>query len=84
MIDFVTHGMDIIFDSPVSPFITTKVWDVLYGGIKINCGSSEFAAKIICNVMREEAKDSVEQVSKTELRLSMLKQVWIIKYLNNA
>lgn len=75
MLTFVTRGMDMIFDNPKTPFLTAKAWDILYDGIPLNCDQTEFAAKVICTVLREEMKDAVEAVTKTDLRISMLKKV---------
>lgn len=75
MMNFVTSGMDLIFDTPESAFLTAKAWDILYEGVPINCAHTEFTAKVICSALSSEMKDAIEVVNKTELRISMFNQV---------
>ncbi|CAG9861578.1 unnamed protein product [Phyllotreta striolata] len=42
-----------IFDNPESVFLTAKVDDILFDGIEINCGVTDFAGKATCVELRE-------------------------------
>lgn len=75
MMDLVISGMDSIFDKPTTPFITEKAWDIIYEGIVINCNKTEFGAKVICAVLKNEMSDKVERLNETHLGLSILKSV---------
>lgn len=75
MLSFVAQGMDVLFDNPKNAFITTRAWDMLYEGVPINCNHFDFAPKVICAALKSEMKDQIEVVNKTELRISMFKEV---------
>lgn len=75
MMNLVISGMDSIFDKPTTPFITEKAWDIIYEGIVINCNKTEFGAKVICAVLKNEMSDKVERLNDTHLGLSILKSV---------
>lgn len=75
MMNLVVSGMDSIFDNPTSPFVTAKAWDIIYGGLVINCNKTEFGAKVICAVLKNELGDKFEHIDDSHLGISLLKGV---------
>lgn len=75
MMNLVVSGMDSIFDNPTTPFITAKAYDIIYDGLLINCNKTEFGAKVICAVLKNEMADKFERIDDTHLAMSLLKAV---------
>ncbi|XP_063708634.1 sensory neuron membrane protein 1-like [Culicoides brevitarsis] len=73
MMNLVVSGMDAIFDNPTTPFVTAKAYDLIFDGLLINCNKSDFGAKVICAVMRNEMMDQFEVIDESHLKLSLLK-----------
>lgn len=53
-----------------SPFMTVKVMDVLFNGIFVDCGSTEFPAGTVCELMKSEGK-GVQVVNVTHFKFSL-------------
>lgn len=77
MMNLVVSGMDSIFDNPTTPFVTAKAWDLIYDGLVINCNKTEFGAKVICAVLKNELADKFEHIDENHLGISLLKAVCI-------
>ncbi|CAG9762361.1 unnamed protein product [Ceutorhynchus assimilis] len=59
-----------IWSDPTSMFITVKARELLFDGIIINCGVSDFAGKAICTNLR--AEPSLKAINEEELAFSLL------------
>lgn len=68
LLTFVKTGLNIIFDNPMSPFLTVPVKNAIYERIEISCDVQEFAAKALCAAMANE--DTIEKVNGSLQRLA--------------
>lgn len=75
MLPTVIKGIDLIFGNPNTPFLTAKVWDIMYGGIPINCDQTEFEAQAICGVFETELAAQAEKINDTHFMFSLFKGV---------
>lgn len=74
MLPTVVKGIDLIFE-PKTPFLTAKAWDIMYGGVPINCDQTEFEAQAICGVFETELAAQAEKINSTHYNFSMFKGV---------
>ncbi|KAG5888615.1 hypothetical protein JTB14_037827 [Gonioctena quinquepunctata] len=59
-----------IYGNPPSIFVTAKADDILFDGIIINCGVTDFAGKAICSQLK--SADALKKMSENELVFSLL------------
>lgn len=59
-----------IWSNPTSIFITVKARDILFDGVIIHCGVSDFAGKAICSNLR--AEPSLKILDENDLAFSLL------------
>nr|XP_029721389.1 sensory neuron membrane protein 1 [Aedes albopictus] len=69
MMPLVSKGMDIIMHPLTSGFLTTRVMDLLFDGILIDCSSQEFSAKALCSGL--ESEGAVMPFNETHFKFSM-------------
>lgn len=50
--------MDSIFKKPGTVFVKTKVKDLLFNGLPIDCTVKDFAGAATCNVLKEKAEEN--------------------------
>lgn len=65
------NALNVIFNKPTSVFLTTKVKDLLFDGIIVNCTVTDFAAKAVCTQLKTEARD-LKHITPTEFSFSIL------------
>lgn len=59
-----------IYDNPTSIFLTGKADDILFDGVNINCGVTDFAGKAICAQLRSAG--TLREVDDKILAFSLL------------
>lgn len=69
MLTLASKAINVIFRNPTSIFLTTKVKDLLFDGVIINCTVTDFAAKAVCTQLKTEAKD-LKQITPTDFSFS--------------
>lgn len=79
LLDMVIKGMDLVFESPKSPFLTVKVWDLLYGGMPLKCDHEDFEGQAICSALETELESQIEHFNETHLSFSLFKGVLIVE-----
>ncbi|XP_062554263.1 sensory neuron membrane protein 1-like isoform X2 [Armigeres subalbatus] len=69
MMPLVSKGMNIIMDPLTTGFLTTRVMDLLFDGILIDCSSHEFSAKALCSGL--ESEGAVSPYNETHFMFSL-------------
>ncbi|XP_074041319.1 sensory neuron membrane protein 1 isoform X2 [Leptinotarsa decemlineata] len=69
-LSLVNKAIKSIYGNPSSIFVTAKADDILYDGVIINCGVSDFAGKAICSQLK--GADMLKKISENELVFSLL------------
>lgn len=59
-----------IYGNPESIFLTASADDILFDGVTINCGVTDFAGKAICTQLR--AEPSLKQIDDNQLLFSLM------------
>lgn len=77
LLDMVMRGMDLVFQNPQTPFLTVKVWDLLYGGFPLKCDHDDFEGQAVCGAFETELDQQVEHLNETHLSFSLFKGVCI-------
>lgn len=78
MLRLVSKAINLIFHEPTTPFLTTKVMDILYHGVPIDCSSQEFAAMAVCSILNSTETSSVRPLNDTHILFSILAGVSVI------
>lgn len=74
LIPMAIQGLDEVFNSPKTPFLTATVYDLLFNGIPINCDVHGFQAQTVCSALEDTLGES-SRLNETHLLLSLLKAV---------
>lgn len=69
LLSLVNGALNEIF-KPETPFLTASVYDILFGGIVINCTTDDFKAQTLCTKLKTESED-LEIVSDSIFKFSL-------------
>ncbi|KOB75165.1 Sensory neuron membrane protein 1, partial [Operophtera brumata] len=71
MLNMVGKALNGIFDSPADVFLRTKVLDILFRGIIMNCAQTDFAPKAVCTQFKKEAVPGMLFEPNNQFRFSL-------------
>lgn len=71
MLNMVYKALSGIFDNPPDVFMRTKVLDILFRGIIINCARTEFAPKAACSQIKKEGVAGLTIEDNNQFRFSL-------------
>ncbi|CAG9861579.1 unnamed protein product [Phyllotreta striolata] len=69
-LSLINKAIKSIYDNPTSIFLTAKVDDILFDGVNINCGVTDFAGKAICTQLRNSG--TLREVDDKILAFSLM------------
>lgn len=75
MIETALKAVESLFDTPDTFFLTTKVKDILFDGVNINCDRPDFPAKATCSLLKKEK--AFTQQGNNQLKFSIFGHVSI-------
>lgn len=54
LLSIINQAINPIFENPSSVYITSKVRDIMFDGMRINCNVTDFAAKAVCTQIKQQ------------------------------
>lgn len=70
MLSLISKAVNAIYRKPSSIYLTAKANEILFDGVVIDCGITEFAAKAVCTQLQQSP--DLRHVSDTELAFSLI------------
>nr|WJJ63367.1 sensory neuron membrane protein 1b [Pachyrhinus yasumatsui] len=92
-ISIISQAIPILFNYPTSIFLTTKVKDILFDGVEVNCKGKDFSSNAVCGQLKSKIpglkfKEGDEKVYLLALLASRnatkTSRVKILRGINNA
>nr|CAI5820948.1 unnamed protein product [Callosobruchus analis] len=69
-LNLINKAIKSVYSNPSSIFLTATVDEILFDGVMIHCGASDFAGKAMCSQLKQEP--SLRHITEDDLAFSLL------------